>query len=77
MERRVKVIEETLTNYAGPIARYVIKKAMKDLKLDDDVPPHMISKFLDVVIERAIFDPTKHALVKKDIVTELRKKKLI
>jgi len=64
----IQAMEEIIVNHAGPVGTFVIKKAIADLggnpvNFTDEIK----SKFIDMVLERSIFDNSKWEVVRKQI----------
>ena len=61
-------IEELVVEHAGPLGKFVIKKTITDMGADpESFDEEQLSKFIDTVLERSIYDPAKWKDVKIEI----------
>ena len=66
----LQALETIIVNHAGPMGKFIIKKPLADI----DTEPGRISgdiqvKFINMVIERAIFDTDRQAIARKEILS--------
>ena len=67
-EVNIPAMEGIIVEYAGPMGKFVIKKAIADIGIDPDkYGRESANKLIDLVLERAIFDKVKWGPVKKQI----------
>lgn len=64
----IRALEGIIVEHAGPLGKFVVKKAIADLGGDpagfsDDT----VQRLVDMVIERSIFDNNKWKSVRKQI----------
>ncbi len=68
-ELEMQVIEEIIIEHAGPLGKFIVKKSAADIggqpeHYDDET----VAKFIDMILERAIYDSTKWPVVKRNII---------
>ena len=66
----LKTLETIIVNHAGPMGKFIIKKSLSDIGTE----PRLIIgdiqvKFIDMVIERAIFDIDRQVIARKEIIS--------
>jgi hypothetical protein len=65
---QILAIENIVTEYAGPLAKFVIKKQVADIGIDEEeeVSLEQLKQLVERVVEKSIFDPRlrKEALIK-------------
>jgi len=64
----ISIITDVLTEYAGPIAKFVINKAQKDFALSGRTVEEDLPEFINLIVNRAIFDPQKRYPIRKEII---------
>ena len=68
-ESNIQAMEEIIVEHAGPMGKFVIKKAITDLECEpENFNEEVLDKFISLVVERSIFDPTRWKSVKMEIV---------
>ena len=66
----IQKLENIIVENAGPMGKFIIKKSMSDI----GVEPEQITgatqvKFIDMVLERAIFDENKRGTIRRVILS--------
>ena len=66
----IRKLENIIVDNAGPMGKFIIKKSLVDI----GVAPEQITgatqvKFIDMVLERAIFDSVKRKIIRKEILS--------
>ncbi|MCK5309506.1 MAG: hypothetical protein KAJ33_02045 [Thermoplasmata archaeon] len=66
----IQKLENIIVENAGPMGKFIIKKSMSDI----GVEPEQITgatqvKFIDMVLERAIFDENKRVTIRREILS--------
>jgi hypothetical protein len=64
----IKAMEDIIVEHAGPLGKFVIKKVIQDIGTPpSDFTDDTKNKFIQMVLERSIFDPMKHKPVRAQI----------
>ncbi len=71
-DSELQALESIIVNHAGPMGKFIIKKSLSDIGAE----PGRISgdiqvKFINMVIERAIFDKDRQVIARKEILSAL------
>jgi len=67
-ESDVKALESIIVEHAGPMGKFVVKKSMIDLGVEQDaITGNMQTRFIDMVLERAIFDRDRWDNIRNEI----------
>ena len=67
-----EVIIDILAEYAGPMAKFVVQKTLKDLEVSlDDITGNQLDNVLKQIIERCVYDRQKHRQIKRAIFLKL------
>lgn len=67
-QMKIQALESIIVEYAGPMGKFVIKKSMMDLGLDNgSITPDLKNKLIDMVLERAIFDRNRWRTIRREI----------
>jgi len=67
-EVSISAMEAIIMEHAGPMGKFVIKKAIADIAIDpNNYGRESANKLIDLVLQRAIFDKVKWEPVKKQI----------
>ena len=67
----IEILERELTELAGPLAVFVIKKQIKDMGLvRDRFPEERLGELIERSVKNAIFEPSKQ----KDVIRNLKRK---
>ena len=67
-QAEIRVMEEIIVGHAGPLAGFVIKKAIADIGADPTTfDEETVDRFIDLVIKRSIFDQNKWKSIKEEI----------
>ena len=68
----LQALETIIVNHAGPMGKFIIKKSLSDIGTE---PGHISGdiqvKFINMVIERAIFDTDRQVIARKEILSAL------
>ena len=65
------MLTNLMVQYAGPFAKFVVAKTIKDMGYDVETFPYdKIRELIITSVERAIFDPVKREQAKKEILKE-------
>lgn len=68
-EANIQAMEEIVAEHAGPMGKFVIRKAITDLGCEpENFDEEYLDKFITLVLERSIFDPAKWKSVRMEIV---------
>ena len=66
----IKILENIIVDNAGPMGKFIIKKSMADIGVDSEqITGATQVKFIDMVLERAIFDENKREIIRKEILS--------
>ena len=66
----IQILENIIVDNAGPMGKFIIKKSMADIGVDlEQITGATQIKFVDMVLERAIFDETKRGIIRKEILS--------
>ena len=64
----ILAMEKIIVEHAGPMGKFIIKKAITDLAISpEDHDREKIKQFVNLVLERSIFDTAKWDSVRKEI----------
>ena len=64
----IREMEDIIINHAGPVGKFVVKKAIADLGGDPvNFNDETKARLIKMVLERSIFDDTKWNSVRKQI----------
>ncbi len=64
----IQALEGIIVEHAGPLGKFVVKKAIADLGGDPvNFSDDTVQRLVDMVIERSIFDSNKWRSVRKQI----------
>jgi hypothetical protein len=67
-ESKMQKFEDIIVEHAGPLGKFIIKKTLSDMKLDQTkFNEEMLSEFVDAVLKRAVFDSSKWKKIRVEI----------
>ena len=71
--KEIDILERELVELAGPLAKFVIKKQIRDMGLQrENFPKDRLGELIERSVKNAIFDPKKQ----REVSRNLRKKLL-
>ena len=66
----IRVLERIIVDNAGPMGKFIIKKSLSDIGVPpESITGNMQTKFIDMVLERAIFDTDRRKIVRRTILS--------
>ena len=66
----IQFLERIIVENAGPMGKFIIKKSLSDLGNEPAaITGDSKAKFIDLVLERAIFDDSKRVVLRKEILS--------
>ena len=66
----ILAMENIIIEHAGPMGKFVIKKAIADIGIDpNNYGRDSANKLINLVLERSIFDTTKWDSLRKEILS--------
>ena len=66
----IRVLENIIVESAGPMGKFIIKKSLSDIGVNpESITGDTQIKFIDMVLERAIFDTDRRKIVRKEIMS--------
>ncbi len=69
-DSNILAMEDIIIEHAGPMGKFVIKKAIADIDSDPENYDRATQiKFIDLVLERSIFDTAKWDSLRKEILS--------
>ena len=69
-DSNILAIENIIIEHAGPMGKFVIKKAIVDIDIDlENYDRATLNKFIDLVLQRSIFDTEKWESLRKEILS--------
>ena len=72
-----EIIEDVLVDYAGIIAKYVIKRSLNEMGIRQHTTPEVLMAFVDTVVERTILDKELREEARAAILKRLRENSFI
>lgn len=67
-DSKMQAFENIIVEHAGPLGKFVIKKTLTDMGADPyNLDENTLSQFIDTVLERSIYDPSKWKAVRLEI----------
>jgi len=68
----IHALESIIVNHAGPMGKFIIKKSLADIGTEPNlITGNTQTKFIDMVLERAIFDKDRQVIIRKEILSAL------
>lgn len=65
---QIQALEGIIVQYAGPVGKFVIKKSITDLGLDQQpLSPETKTKLVEMVLARAVFDKDRWDAIRREI----------
>ena len=66
----IRVLENIVVESSGPMGKFIIKKSLADIGVpQESITGDTQAKFIDMVLERAIFDTDRRKVVRKKILS--------
>ena len=66
----IRVLERIIVDNAGPMGKFIIKKSLSDIGVpQESIVGNVQTKFIDMVLERAIFDADRRNKARKEILS--------
>ena len=67
-QSEIQVLESIIVEHAGPMGKFVVKKSLQDLGLDNStLNEGTRTKLVDLVLERAIYDRDRWNPIRNEI----------